>query len=69
MARGSHHRNRCTGVNPGGSEVNGFPERLLLATDGLENTALAALTAVDLAKKGDAKESTSERGNHEACAP
>jgi nucleotide-binding universal stress UspA family protein len=35
--------------------VNGFPERLLLATDGLENTALAARAAVDLAKKGDAK--------------
>jgi hypothetical protein len=43
--------------------VNGFPEKVLLATDGLENTAL------DLAKKGDAKESTSERGNHEAFAP
>ena len=46
-----------------GSEVNGFLEKVLLATDGLGNTAL------DLAKKGDAKESTSERGNHEACAP
>jgi hypothetical protein len=46
-----------------GSEVNGFLEKMLLATDGLENTAL------DLAKKGDAKESTSERGNHEAFAP
>jgi hypothetical protein len=48
--------------------VNGFPERLLLATNGLENTALAARAAVDLAKKGDAK-STGERRNHEACAP
>jgi hypothetical protein len=46
-----------------GSEVNGFLEKMLLATDGLENTAL------DLAKKGDAKKSTSERGNHEAFAP
>jgi hypothetical protein len=43
--------------------VNGFLEKVLLVTDGLENTAL------DLAKKGDAKESTSERGNHEAFAP
>ena len=49
--------------------MNGFPERLLLATDGLDNTALADQAAVDLAKKGDAKESTSERGNHEAFAP
>jgi hypothetical protein len=35
--------------------VNGFPEKVLLAADGLEHTALAARTAVDLAKKGDAK--------------
>ncbi len=49
--------------------MNGFPERLLLATDGLENTALAARAAVDLAKKGDAKKSASERRNHEAFAP
>ena len=49
--------------------MNGFPERLLLATDGLENTALASRAAVDLAKKDDAKKSTSERRNHEACAP
>ena len=49
--------------------MNGFPERLLLATDGLENTALAARAAVDLAKKGDAKKSTSERRNHESFAP
>ena len=49
--------------------MNGFPEKVLLATDGLENTALADRAAVDLAKKGDAKESTSERGNYEAFAP
>jgi serine/threonine protein phosphatase PrpC len=49
--------------------VNGFPERLLLATDGLDNTALASRAAVDLAKKDDAKKSTSQRRNHEACAP
>ena len=49
--------------------MNGFPERLLLATDGLENTALASRAAVDLAKKDDAKKSTSERRNHEAFAP
>ena len=52
-----------------GSEVNGFPEKVLLATDGLENTALAARAGVDLAKKGDAKKSTSERRNHEVFAP
>ncbi len=49
--------------------MNGFLEKVLLATDGLENTALAALAAVDLAQKGDAKKSTSERRNHEAFAP
>jgi hypothetical protein len=49
--------------------VNGFPEKVLLATDGLGNTALADRAALDLAKKGDAKESTSERGNHEAFVP
>jgi nucleotide-binding universal stress UspA family protein len=35
--------------------VNGFPEKVLLATDGLENTTLAARAAVDLAKKGEAE--------------
>jgi nucleotide-binding universal stress UspA family protein len=35
--------------------VNGFPEKVLLATDGLENTTLAARAAVDLAKKGGAE--------------
>ena len=49
--------------------MNGFPERLLLATDGLDNTALASRAAVDLAKKGDAKKSTSETRNYEAFAP
>jgi hypothetical protein len=49
--------------------VNGFPEKVLLATDGLENTALAARAGVDLAKKGDAKKITSERRNHESFAP
>ncbi len=29
--------------------MNGFPEKVLLAPDGLENTALAARAAVDLA--------------------
>jgi nucleotide-binding universal stress UspA family protein len=38
-----------------GSEVNAFPEKVLLATDGLENTTLAARVAVDLAKKGGAE--------------
>jgi hypothetical protein len=41
--------------------VNGFPEKVLLATDELEHTALVARAAVDLAKKGDAKKSTTER--------
>ena len=50
--------------------MNGFPERLLLATNGLENMALASRAAVDLAKKGDAKKSTSEEGrNHGVFAP
>jgi hypothetical protein len=40
----------------------------LLATDGLEHTALADRAVVDLAKKGDAKKSTSERRNHESFA-
>ena len=31
--------------------MNGFPEKVLLATDGLEHTALAARAGVDLAKK------------------
>jgi nucleotide-binding universal stress UspA family protein len=35
--------------------VNGFLEKVLLATDGLENTTLAAQAAVDLAKKGGAE--------------
>ncbi len=35
--------------------MNGFPEKILLATDGLENTTLAARAAVDLAKKGGAE--------------
>ncbi len=35
--------------------MNGFPEKVLLATDGLENTTLAARAAVDLAKKGGAE--------------
>jgi hypothetical protein len=43
---GSHHRNRRSGVNSGGSEVNGFPEKVLLATDGLEHAALADRAAV-----------------------
>jgi hypothetical protein len=51
-----------------GSEVNGFLEKVLLATDGLEHTALAARAAVDLAEKGDAKKSTSERRTYEAFA-
>lgn len=32
--------------------MNGFPEKILLATDGLEGTTLAARAAVDLAAKG-----------------
>jgi nucleotide-binding universal stress UspA family protein len=32
--------------------MNGFPEKILLATDGSENTTLAARAAVDLAKNG-----------------
>jgi nucleotide-binding universal stress UspA family protein len=36
-------------------KMYGFPERILLATDGLENTTLAARAAVDLAKKGGAE--------------
>jgi nucleotide-binding universal stress UspA family protein len=35
--------------------VNGFPEKVLLATDGLENTTLAARAAIDLAKGGAAE--------------
>lgn len=35
--------------------MNGFPEKVLLATDGLENTTLAARAAVDLAKRGGAE--------------
>jgi len=48
--------------------VNGFPEKVLLATDGLEHAALAGRAAV-FREEGDAKKSTSERGNHEAFAP
>jgi nucleotide-binding universal stress UspA family protein len=35
--------------------VNGFPEKVLLATDGLESTALASRAAVDLAKVNGAE--------------
>jgi nucleotide-binding universal stress UspA family protein len=35
--------------------VNGFPEKVLLATDGLESTTLASRAAVDLAKGGGAE--------------
>jgi nucleotide-binding universal stress UspA family protein len=35
--------------------VNGFPEKVLLATDGLESTALASRAAVDLAMAGGAE--------------
>ena len=35
--------------------MNGFPEKILLATDGLVSTATAARAAVELAKKGDAE--------------
>jgi nucleotide-binding universal stress UspA family protein len=35
--------------------VNGFPEKVLLATDGLESTALASRAAVDLTKGGGAE--------------
>jgi nucleotide-binding universal stress UspA family protein len=35
--------------------MNGFPEKVLLASDGLESTSLAARAAVDLAKKGGAE--------------
>jgi nucleotide-binding universal stress UspA family protein len=35
--------------------MDGFPEKILLASDGLENTTLAARAAVDLAKKGGAE--------------
>ena len=34
--------------------MNGFPENVLLTTDGLESTTLASRAAVDLAKGGDA---------------
>ena len=44
--------------------MNGSREKVLLATGGLENTALADREALDLAKK-----STSERRNHEVFAP
>jgi len=40
------NRNRRSGVNPGESEVNGFPENVLLATGGLEHAALADRAAV-----------------------
>ena len=35
--------------------MNGFPEKILLATDGLESTTLASRAAVDLAKNGGAE--------------
>ena len=35
--------------------MDGYPEKVLLATDGLKNTALAARAAADLAKKGGAE--------------
>ena len=35
--------------------MNGFPEKVLLATDRLESTALASRAAVDLAKGGGAE--------------
>src|SRR5919112_4388388 len=35
--------------------MNGFPGKILLATDGLENTTLASRAAVDLAKGGGAE--------------
>jgi nucleotide-binding universal stress UspA family protein len=35
--------------------LNGFPDKVLLATDGLESTALASRAAVDLAKAGGAE--------------
>jgi nucleotide-binding universal stress UspA family protein len=35
--------------------VNGFPEKVLLASDGLESSALASRAAVDLAKGGGAE--------------
>jgi hypothetical protein len=54
MVRASH-RSRSSGVNPGGSDVNGFPEKVLLATEALEHTALADRAAVDLATTGDAQ--------------
>jgi nucleotide-binding universal stress UspA family protein len=36
-------------------EMKGFPEKVLLATDGLESTTLASRAAVDLATKGGAE--------------
>ena len=33
--------------------MNGFPEKILLATDGLVSTATARAAAVDLTEKGD----------------
>src|SRR3712207_4401852 len=38
-----------------GLTVRGFPEKVLLASDGLESTALAARAAVDLARGGGAE--------------
>jgi nucleotide-binding universal stress UspA family protein len=38
-----------------GRKMNGFPEKILLAIDGLVSTATAARAAVDLAKKGGAE--------------
>src|SRR5215218_8531491 len=36
-------------------KINGFPEKILLATDGMQTTSLAARAAVDLAKGGGAE--------------
>lgn len=36
-------------------KINGFPEKILLATDGMENTTSAARAAMDLAEKGGAE--------------
>jgi nucleotide-binding universal stress UspA family protein len=38
-----------------GRKMNGFPEKILLATDGLVSTATAARAAVDLTEKGGAE--------------
>src|SRR4028119_543002 len=38
-----------------GRNMNGFPEKILLATDGLASTGVAARAAVDLNEKGGAE--------------